>query len=428
MLDLGMSNTSDVTKCKECGVLVSQNNTLNKIVDEQTLKTQKDAQPNQQTSDPGTCYCCEYYGIPCHQISTNESETTKQKNQISFSGINRQMSPPEHLIADSLVPNALSDDELQSIPKRKHHKDAQPQEEANECYIDGWTITCTQFQPRRRISSKKQKWKHGKCQEITSRKSCYQYGREDHYLSNCPEKSSSPDTSEIKLSQTPDMKYEQKCIETSTNNVKTTPSCNLSSRACFGCGNTGHLVNGCPKKDVEINKVQTKRQHPQTHASTKNKQRKEATRKISYAVTGTIPYDDAVIFGTLVIHTTIATVLYDPRTTHSLISAQFATKYGIFKCPLRSRKTISAPEGKMLVNYICPNVSIKINGIDFSADLLVIESMGKDVILGKNWLQRTKAVIQHAEKTMCLETPSGETIVVEDNRPPAQIGTSIKEE
>jgi hypothetical protein len=135
---------------------------------------------------------------------------------------------------------------------------------------------------------------------------------------------------------------------------------------------------------VEINKVQKKRQHPQTHASTKNKQRKETTRKISYAVTGTIPYDDAVIFGTLVIHTTITTVLYDPRTTHSFISAQFATKYDIFKCPLRSRKTISTPERKMLVNYICPNVSVKINVIDFPADLLVIESMGKDVILGKN--------------------------------------------
>jgi hypothetical protein len=110
-------------------------------------------------------------------------------------------------------------------------------------------------------------------------------------------------------------------------------------------------------------------------------------------VTGTNPYDNALIFGTLVIHTTIATVLYDPRTTHSFINAQFATKYGIFKCPLRSRKTISAPEGKMLVNYICPKVSVKINGMDFLADLIVIESMGKDVILGNNWLQRTKAVI-----------------------------------
>jgi hypothetical protein len=145
MSDLGMSTTSDVTKCKECGVLASQNNTINKIADEQTFKTQKDAQPNQQTSDPGTC--CKYYGIPCRQIGTNESETTKQKNRILFSGINGQMSPQEQLIADSLIPNILSVDELQSIPKRKHHKDAQPQEETQECYIDGWIITCTQFQP-----------------------------------------------------------------------------------------------------------------------------------------------------------------------------------------------------------------------------------------------------------------------------------------
>jgi hypothetical protein len=218
------------------------------------------------------------------------------------------------------------------------------------------------------------------------------------------------------------MEYEQKCIETSTNNVKTTLPCNSSSRACFGCGDIGHLFNSCPKKDVEINKVQKKRQHPQTHASTKNKQRKKSIGRISYAMTGTIPYENAVIFGTLVIHTAIATVLYDPRTTHSFISAQFATKYGIFKCPLRSRMTISAPERKMLVNYICPNVNDKINVIDFLADLLVIESMGK------NWLQRTKAVIQHTERTICLETPFGERIVVEDNRPTALIGASDKEE
>jgi hypothetical protein len=58
----------------------------------------------------------------------------------------------------------------------------------------------------------------------------------------------------------------------------------------------------------------------------------------------------------------------------------------------------------------------------------MIESMGKDVILGNNWLQRTKAVIQRTERTMCLETPSGERIVVEDNRPQALIGASVKEE
>jgi hypothetical protein len=65
-------------------VLASQNNTINKTADEQTFKTQKDAQPNQQTSDLGTCCCCEYYGIPCRQINANESETAKQKNRIFF--------------------------------------------------------------------------------------------------------------------------------------------------------------------------------------------------------------------------------------------------------------------------------------------------------------------------------------------------------
>jgi hypothetical protein len=94
----------------------SQNNTINKIADEQTFKTQKDAQPNQQTSNLGTCCCCEYYGIPCRQVNANESEIAKPKNQILLSGIKRHMSPPEQLIADSLVPNALPVDELQSIP------------------------------------------------------------------------------------------------------------------------------------------------------------------------------------------------------------------------------------------------------------------------------------------------------------------------
>jgi hypothetical protein len=50
------------------------------------------------------------------------------------------------------------------------------------------------------------------------------------------------------------------------------------------------------------------------------------------------------------------------------------------------------------------------------------------VILGKNWLHRTKAVIQPTERTMYLETPSGERIVVEDKRPPTlKIGASKEE-
>jgi hypothetical protein len=69
-----------------------------------------------------------------------------------------------------------------------------------------------------------------KSQEITSRKYCYQCGREGHYFHHCPEKSSLSDTSEIKLSQSPDMGYEPKCTETSINIVKN----NKRNRKMFG--------------------------------------------------------------------------------------------------------------------------------------------------------------------------------------------------
>jgi hypothetical protein len=62
------------------------------------------------------------------------------------------------------------------------------------------------------------------------KKACYLCGREDHYLRNYPEMSSLPNTSEIKLSQSPNVGYEPKCTEISINIVKN----NKRNRIMFG--------------------------------------------------------------------------------------------------------------------------------------------------------------------------------------------------
>jgi hypothetical protein len=48
--------------------------------------------------------------------------------------------------------------------------------------------------------------------------------------------------------------------------------------------------------------------------------------------------------------------------------------------------------------YKCDNVSLKILGRDFRANLIILDSKGIDVILGMGWLTACDAVIQCAKR------------------------------
>jgi hypothetical protein len=58
--------------------------------------------------------------------------------------------------------------------------------------------------------------------------------------------------------------------------------------------------------------------------------------------------------------------------------------------------------------YKCDNVSLKILGRDFRANLIIIDSKGIDVILGMRWLTACDAVIQCAKRSVLLTSPAGE--------------------
>jgi hypothetical protein len=52
-------------------------------------------------------------------------------------------------------------------------------------------------------------------------------------------------------------------------------------------------------------------------------------------------------------------------------------------------------------------VNLKIKGVDFVANLIVLESKGIDVILGMDWLSKHKVLIDCAKKSAKLTTPEG---------------------
>jgi hypothetical protein len=52
-------------------------------------------------------------------------------------------------------------------------------------------------------------------------------------------------------------------------------------------------------------------------------------------------------------------------------------------------------------------VNLKIRGVDFIANFIVLESKGIDVILGMDWLSKYKVLIDCAKKSIKLTTREG---------------------
>jgi hypothetical protein len=62
----------------------------------------------------------------------------------------------------------------------------------------------------------------------------------------------------------------------------------------------------------------------------------------------------------------------------------------------------------MPARQVCPKVKIILRGVEFNANLIVIDSKGIDVILGMDWMSKQKALIDCAHKAVKLTTGDGQ--------------------
>jgi hypothetical protein len=114
-----------------------------------------------------------------------------------------------------------------------------------------------------------------------------------------------------------------------------------------------------------------------------------------------------VVICMFLVNDTSAVLLFDSGATHSFISATYVRKQNLPLALLRCQMIVSCLGGDMPARPLCPKVNLKIWGVDFFANLIVLESKDIDVILGMDWLSKYKVLIDCAKKSVKLTTPEG---------------------
>jgi hypothetical protein len=104
------------------------------------------------------------------------------------------------------------------------------------------------------------------------------------------------------------------------------------------------------------------------------------------------------------------TILFDSGASHSFITSSFVAKHNLPIANMKHIMLISSPGGEMRTKHICLAVSISIRGVDFLSNLILLESMGIDIILDMDWLSKYDRVIQCARRVVRL-TKKDETTI-----------------
>jgi bifunctional DNase/RNase len=120
-----------------------------------------------------------------------------------------------------------------------------------------------------------------------------------------------------------------------------------------------------------------------------------------------------IVLYTFLVNSNTTIILFDSRASHSFISTEYVAKYNLPISLLKYHMVVSSPGGDMPARQVCPRVNIKIRGVDFIANLIVLDSKGIDVILEMHWLSKHKVLIDCVRKYVKLTIDDEKELVYE---------------
>jgi hypothetical protein len=141
-----------------------------------------------------------------------------------------------------------------------------------------------------------------------------------------------------------------------------------------------------------------------------------------------------VVLGMFLASSHPATILFDSGAMHSFIPSSFVVRHQLPITIMKQTMLVSSPGGEMQTKHICPAINITIRGVDFLANLLVLDSKGIDIILGMDWLRKYDGVILCAKRAIRLTKEHGTIMEFSAAIPAEQVsllnkvqGTSLDE-
>jgi hypothetical protein len=192
--------------------------------------------------------------------------------------------------------------------------------------------------------------------------------------------------------------------------TQTTQNPSSTKWKCYACGEKGNFANQRPNPRTRPPQQSTP--DPTCGANSVHVATKQnyAHERVNHVVVEEAKEAPDVVLGMFFINATSTVVLFDSRASHSFISDAYVEKHNLPIALLKCQMIVSSPGWDMPARQLCPKVNLKISGVDFVANLIVLELKGINVILWMDWLSKHKVLIDCVKKSIKPTTPDGKEL------------------
>ncbi|EOX93842.1 Uncharacterized protein TCM_002794 [Theobroma cacao] len=126
---------------------------------------------------------------------------------------------------------------------------------------------------------------------------------------------------------------------------------------------------------------------------------------------------NAVVSGILSVCNMNARVLFDPSATHSFISLCFASRLGRGRVRREEQLVVSTPLKEIfVVEWEYESCVVRVQDKDTSVNLVVLDTLDFDVILGMNWLSPCHASVDCYHKLVRFDFPGEPSFSIQGDR------------